>query len=661
MKSVTPLALSLSILLGGLLWADAPPGYYDGTAGLTGDSLRAKLTQIISTGYVDQSYDAARADMYEFVDDPNLDNTVTCVYTGISANVSDIPSATANNFTAEHSWPQGWFDQGGANGLRPMVSDLHHLFPVIGNENSCRNNHPFNTRTADFDECFQIGDGGGKGTRDGITVYEVRPAQRGNTARAMLYMIVRYWDSDVIFDPDQGPQDVTPAQISLYTQWALEDPVDSVEMTRNDRVYSLQNNRNPFVDHPEFIASIWGGSTPTTTMTPTPTPTPGPVNYVWINEVHYDNLSGDVDEGVELAGVAGTNLASWQLVAYNGTDGTTYTAFPALTGVIPNQQNGFGTIWFPAVLQNGSPDGVALIAPGNIIVQFLSYEGTVLATGGPAIGQSSINMGVTEDGNTAAGSSLQLTGNGSQYSDFTWAAEAAHTRGLPNNGQTFLATPTPTPTPTTTPSPTSTPSLTPSPTPIPTTATPTSTPSPTPTPTATPVPTDSVWINEIHYENTGADVDEGVELAGVAGTDLATWQLIAYNGTGGVTYSAFAALGGTLPNQQNGYGTLWFPAVLQNGAPDGVALVAPGNTVAQFLSYEGTFTATNGAANGFLSNDIGVSEGEIATTLSLQLTGNGTRYDDFTWAAPGTQTRGLPNNSQTFGTVIDPADLWMVY
>jgi len=82
-----------------------------------------------------------------------------------------------------------------------------------------------------------------------------------------------------------------------------------------------------------------------------------------------------------------------------------------------------------------------------------------------------------------------------------------------------------------------------------------------------------VFINEIHYDNSDADEGEAVEIAGPAGTDLAGWSIVLYNGNGGAVYGTIA-LGGVIPDQDSGYGTLaFYPATIQNGAPDGIALV----------------------------------------------------------------------------------------
>lgn len=162
----------------------------------------------------------------------------------------------------------------------------------------------------------------------------------------------------------------------------------------------------------------------------------------------------------------------------------------------------------------------------------------------------------------------------------------------------------------------------------------------------------TVFINEIHYDNTGADVGEGVEVAGPAGTNLAGWVLQPYNGSGGVTYTPLANLTGTIPDLGGGYGTLFFAiSGLQNGAPDGIALINAVPALVQFLSYEGSFLATNGAASGQTSTDIlGIENGSNAVGTSLQLQGTGTVYTDFTWTlAPIASTYNLVNTGQIFG------------
>jgi len=166
----------------------------------------------------------------------------------------------------------------------------------------------------------------------------------------------------------------------------------------------------------------------------------------------------------------------------------------------------------------------------------------------------------------------------------------------------------------------------------------------------------SVFINEIHYDNTGGDVGEFFEVAAPIGTDLTDWSVVLYNGNNGATYNTLDLTNETL-TENEGYS---FLAVvlpsngIQNGAPDGLALIDGAGNVVQFLSYEGSLTATNGPANGLTSVDIGVNEpGTTPIGFSLQLSGTGTEYADFTWSEPGAETPSAANTAQTFSITVE--------
>ncbi|HEY0726613.1 MAG TPA: hypothetical protein VGD38_00985, partial [Pyrinomonadaceae bacterium] len=94
-----------------------------------------------------------------------------------------------------------------------------------------------------------------------------------------------------------------------------------------------------------------------------PAPIPGSSSTVFINEIHYDNSGTDTGEFIEIAGPAGTNLTGWRIELYNGNGGARYDN-DALSGTIPSQQGGYGTVSlsYPTDgIQNGSPDGIALV------------------------------------------------------------------------------------------------------------------------------------------------------------------------------------------------------------------------------------------------------------------------------------------------------------
>ena len=183
-------------------------------------------------------------------------------------------------------------------------------------------------------------------------------------------------------------------------------------------------------------ATIAGATATGTIQNDEPVPPPAPL---FINELHYDNIGTDAGEAIEIAGPAGTSLAGWQIVLYDGNSSRAY-ATTALSGTVGEQQNGYGTAvvnYGVNGIQNGPNDGIALVAPDGTVVQFLSYEGTMTAGDGPAAGLTSTDIGVSEN-SVALGYSLQLTGTGANYADFAWANASANSFGQTNPGQSFL-------------------------------------------------------------------------------------------------------------------------------------------------------------------------------------------------------------------------------
>lgn len=173
----------------------------------------------------------------------------------------------------------------------------------------------------------------------------------------------------------------------------------------------------------------------------------------FINEIHYDNAGTDANEGFEIAGPAGTNLAGWKIVLYNGssdsssgspTAATVYNT-RTLSGIVPNQDDGYGTLSFTYAangVQNGDFDGVALVDPSGNVIQFLSWEGSITAatgaSGGPAAGMTSTDIGVSEGGSSPLGFSLQLVGAGASAADFAWTAARDDNFGAVNTDQDFI-------------------------------------------------------------------------------------------------------------------------------------------------------------------------------------------------------------------------------
>ncbi|TCZ85046.1 endonuclease [Lysobacter sp. N42] len=172
---------------------------------------------------------------------------------------------------------------------------------------------------------------------------------------------------------------------------------------------------------------------------------------VFINEIHYDDdtSTGDVGERIEIVATAGESLSGYRVYLYNGSTPSAAVAYdndPVPTGslVTCGAQVRIAVVSYPSNgIQNGPSDGIALVNASGQLVQFVSYEGAITGSGGPASGRTSQNLPVAESGTTPAGTSLQLGGTGTGYANFTWNASATQTFGTCNRGQTFGAPNTP--------------------------------------------------------------------------------------------------------------------------------------------------------------------------------------------------------------------------
>ncbi|HOY65434.1 MAG TPA: endonuclease [Candidatus Ozemobacteraceae bacterium] len=198
---------------------------FAGLGTLSDKALVSELNKRISDN-LPLEYSASRRIVFLTLD--NREGYVECVYTGRTEHLTQMPNNTDMNI--EHSWPQSL----GATGV--AKADLHHLFPTDSKANGTRGSLPFGPVSNP-----NWAEGGSK--CDGDT-FEVRPASRGNIARAQFYFSVRY-----------GKE--IPNQVeSVLREWHKSDPVDAVELERNGKIEGIQHNRNPFVDHPEFVEKI---------------------------------------------------------------------------------------------------------------------------------------------------------------------------------------------------------------------------------------------------------------------------------------------------------------------------------------------------------------------------------------------------------------------
>ena len=203
--------------------------FYNSCRNLNGDNLKKKLHDEVAKHKV-YDYKEARRLMYTQID--NRNGTLECVYTGKVVSVPAGKMPSGNIINCEHTWPQSKGAVGDAK------SDIHHLFPADPDANSKRGSFPFGYVKGND---LKFNEGGSKFDGD---VFEVRRQHRGNVARAMFYF------STVYEMPIDAEQEAT------LRKWHKEDPVDANEMARNDAIEALQQNRNPYIDHPEYVEKI---------------------------------------------------------------------------------------------------------------------------------------------------------------------------------------------------------------------------------------------------------------------------------------------------------------------------------------------------------------------------------------------------------------------
>ena len=197
--------------------------YYQSLEGLSGSAFKAELSRIISTGAKNLGYDAAKYVLPESDQDPNNPNNMILVYNRASIEGEWDGAATWNR---EHVWPQSKLN--GAS-----KSDLHNLKPSNPGINSRRGSLPFVDGSGSYGP---VTGGWYPGDED-----------RGDIARIIFYMVTRYEQLSVS----------TMGDLNTLIRWHYEDPVDDFERHRNEVIYQYQNNRNPFIDHPEFVAMIY--------------------------------------------------------------------------------------------------------------------------------------------------------------------------------------------------------------------------------------------------------------------------------------------------------------------------------------------------------------------------------------------------------------------
>ncbi|MBZ2410645.1 endonuclease [Streptomyces sp. L06] len=224
--------------------------YYQDALGKSGEELKSALHTIISD-QTKLSYSQVWEALKDTDEDPANSSNVVLLYTGRSQS-KESNGGGSGQWNREHVWAKSHGDFGTSTG---PGTDIHHLRPTDVQVNSTRGNK-------DFDEGgSELSDAPGNFTDDDS--FEPRDEVKGDVARMILYMAVRYEGNDSFADLEPNDQVDNGSQpymgkLSVLKQWSQEDPPDSFEQRRNDVIFEqYQHNRNPFIDHPEWVGEIW--------------------------------------------------------------------------------------------------------------------------------------------------------------------------------------------------------------------------------------------------------------------------------------------------------------------------------------------------------------------------------------------------------------------
>jgi endonuclease I len=246
MKNLLTLLASFILLTAA---GQIPPGYYDNATGKTGEQLKTALHNIIKN-HTEYPYSQTDELLMETDEDPNNSNNVILLYKGNSQAKSTFGGGS-NDWNREHVWAKSHGDFGDSP---PCGTDLHHMKPEDASVNSDRGNKDFDNGGVQHPEatgCYYDSDS-----------WEPRDEVKGDVARMIFYMEVRYEgdngepDLEVVDWVNSAPEPEHGKYSALY-QWHQDDPPDAFEINRNNVIYSYQDNRNPFIDHPEYLILIY--------------------------------------------------------------------------------------------------------------------------------------------------------------------------------------------------------------------------------------------------------------------------------------------------------------------------------------------------------------------------------------------------------------------
>ncbi len=246
------------------IFAQIPAGYYDSATG-TGYTLKTQLYNIIKNPNV-TSYSGLWT-AFETTDDRDngkvWDMYSNCNFTfGDDQDTGTGGTSECEFYNREHSFPKNWF--GGE--VSPMYRDLFHIYPTDKKVNSVRSNYPYgetNSPTYTSSNGSKLGPCSFSGYTG--TVFEPIDEYKGDFARSYFYMATTYesvissWPGSDMLDGSSDKCFTTWA-LNLLIKWSTNDPVSQKEIDRNNAVYDIQGNRNPYIDHPGWVECVWNNN-----------------------------------------------------------------------------------------------------------------------------------------------------------------------------------------------------------------------------------------------------------------------------------------------------------------------------------------------------------------------------------------------------------------
>ncbi len=459
-------AIALLLLAATALPAQPPAGYYDTVDPTNGTTLRLTLHEVVDD-HTRFPYTASTTDTWDILnladEDPNDTGNIIDVYK--NASYAKISGGTGA-YNREHTWPKSYgFPNDGSTNY--PYTDCHMLFLSDSGYNSSRSNKPYRTCHAGCSEQptdFNDGRGGGSGVYPGNSnwttgsftagTWETWDGRKGDVARAIFYMDVRYeggthggtgaaepdlvvTDVESLIDASNTGSNESVAYMGMLTvllQWHQQDPVDSREVWRNEVVYTFQGNRNPFIDHPEWIDCLYNDVCSTDSTPPAPpsgllaTAGNGAVDLSWIANGESDlagyNVYRSTTAGGPYSKLNGGLVATNAYTDTTVTNGTTY--FYVVTAVDTSSNESGDSNEVSATPDAGLPDVTPPAAPTGLAAT-------------PGDGQVDLAWNPNGESDLAGYNVHRSTASGGPYTQLNGAllGSASYTDATAVNGTTY--------------------------------------------------------------------------------------------------------------------------------------------------------------------------------------------------------------------------------